>query len=41
MATESPEVETIYFSNGWIELRNADRPDNQWIATDSPIEIER
>lgn len=43
MATKqkSQEIETIYFSNGWIEIRNTGQPDDQWIATDKPREIER
>jgi len=41
MAAHNHEVEAVYFSNGWIELRNTIYPDDQWIATDSPTEIER
>lgn len=39
--TETTDVETIYFSNGWIEIRDTGNPDDQWIATDSPLEIEQ
>lgn len=35
------EYETIFCSNGWIEIRNSEESDNQWIATDAPTEIER
>lgn len=33
--------ETIYFSNGWIEVRNPHNANDEWIATDSPCNLER
>lgn len=35
------DYETIFCSNGWIEIRNQDETDDQWIATDTPVSIER
>ncbi|WP_280177993.1 hypothetical protein [Halorussus marinus] len=35
------DYETIFCSNGWIEIRNREETDDQWIASDAPIEIER
>ena len=35
------DYETIFCSNGWIEIRNSDDTDDQWIATDAPVEIRR
>lgn len=32
--------ETIHCSNGWIEVRDEDNPDDYWIATDSPVSID-
>ena len=34
------DYETVYCSNGWLEIRNPEG-DDQWIATDEPVEIER
>lgn len=38
--TGSHDYETVYCSNGWLEIRNPG-DDAQWIATDEPFEIER
>jgi hypothetical protein len=35
------DYETIFCSNGWIEIRNQEETDDQWIATDRPVSIER
>jgi hypothetical protein len=35
------DYETIFCSNGWIEIRNSTETDHQWIATDTPVSIER
>lgn len=35
------DYETIFCSNGWIEIRNSDETDDQWIASDTPVSIER
>lgn len=35
------DYETIFCSNGWIEIRNQDETDDQWIASDMPVSIER
>lgn len=35
------DYETIFCSNGWIEIRNRDGTDDQWIATDTPVSVER
>jgi hypothetical protein len=40
MSDASFDYETVYCSNGWLEIRNPDG-DDQWIATDRPFEIER
>jgi hypothetical protein len=33
------DYETVFCSNGWVEIRNPAHSDDQWIATDSPEEI--
>ncbi|WP_256478482.1 hypothetical protein [Halorussus limi] len=35
------DYETIFCSNGWIEIRNSDETHDQWIASDTPVSIER
>jgi len=35
------DYETIFCSNGWIEIRNNNRSDDQWIASDTPISVDR
>ena len=35
------DYETVFCSNGWIEIRNRTETDDQWIATDAPVEVER
>ncbi|WP_128476492.1 hypothetical protein [Halorussus pelagicus] len=35
------DYETIFCSNGWIEIRNSDETDHQWIASDTPVSIDR
>ena len=35
------DYETIFCSNGWIEIRNRTDTDDQWIATDTPVSIDR
>jgi len=41
MAEGRSDYETIFCSNGWIEIRNSADTDDQWIATDAPVSVER
>jgi len=41
MSERGADYETIFCSNGWIEIRNREETDDQWIATDEPVSIER
>lgn len=41
MSTTLEEIEAVYFSNGWIEIRNVENSDDEWIATDAPAEVEQ
>ncbi len=40
MANTEGDYETIFCSNGWVEIRNPECVE-QWIATDSPTEVQR
>ncbi|WP_255766670.1 hypothetical protein [Haladaptatus halobius] len=40
MSDNLSEWETVFCSNGWVEIRNPERVE-QWIATDSPTEVRR
>jgi hypothetical protein len=40
MSSERKQCETVFCSNGWVEIRDPDRGE-QWIATDTPAEVER
>ncbi|WP_458188103.1 hypothetical protein [Haladaptatus sp. NG-WS-4] len=40
MANSEGDYETIFCTNGWVEIRNPEQLE-QWIATDSPTEVQR
>jgi hypothetical protein len=39
MSTDTHSLETVYWSDGWLEIRDSDRP-SAWIAADSPAAVE-
>ncbi|WP_267905101.1 hypothetical protein [Halorussus halophilus] len=41
MSQEWGEYQTVFCSNGWIEIRDQADTDGRWIATDTPVEVER